>query len=334
METVLITGASSGLGLSHAIYLVNLGYNVIGTTRNVAKLDLDALKLRYQRDHTKYEFLDKAKTKIKPKKSLIPSQIFKNLPELLNKIQFFELDITKDESVSSCIEGIIKWCEEKSINIDVLVNNAGNGFFGSIEDLSIDNVKIQFETNYFGYIRMIQAILPYFRKQNKGKIINTASLAGLIGIPFQSHYCASKAAIMRMSESLQMELREFNISVCTILPGDINTNFNANTAKLTKDNSNLDSIDIDKLLMDIPVSKKSVYKTKADNVWKQIVQNLIVAPPPIVVSKVLLKIIKKNNPKIHNMAGSMTQKTQMVLLRRILSNRFGINGSASFYDID
>ena len=179
MKTILITGASSGLGLSHAIYLTHLGYNVIGTSRNAPALDLSALKAIYLQDHTQFKFLDKLKIKVKTGKSLIPQDILAQVDDLLSKIKYFSLDITDSASVKAGVDAILAHCKEKDLTLDVLINNAGNGYFGSIEELPVENAMAQFNTNYFGQIRMIQAIVPIFRKQGGGKIINTSSMAGL-----------------------------------------------------------------------------------------------------------------------------------------------------------
>ncbi|MHA1433336.1 MAG: SDR family NAD(P)-dependent oxidoreductase, partial [Candidatus Heimdallarchaeota archaeon] len=193
-KVVVITGASSGIGLSHAVFLTQKGYTVFGTCRDKSKIDLDVLKKIYLTDHTKWKFTDKTKTKVEAKKLLIPKKIEQNLNELLKKITFFNMDVTSDESVNQAIKEME--VEAKKINgtgIDVLVNNAGIGFYGSVEEMSMDDWKLTFETNFFGMLRTVRAILPSMKERKNGQIINTSTLGGLIAIPYQTHYSASKA---------------------------------------------------------------------------------------------------------------------------------------------
>jgi NAD(P)-dependent dehydrogenase (short-subunit alcohol dehydrogenase family) len=331
MANIFITGASSGLGLSHAIYLISRGHSVIGTSRNAQKIDRDALARTYLRDHTKFRFIDKEKRHVQPVSELVPPEIKSHLTEYIAKIHFVSLDITKSESIAQTIKDTLAYCQEIEQPLDVLINNAGNGFFGSIEDMPLEQVQQQFDANYFGQIRMIQAFLPYFRSRKQGKIINTSSMAAYIAIPFEAHYAASKAAILRMSEGLRMELAPFHIHVSTICPGDINTNFNANTAHLHGHANTAQSEEIGTLLDNNPVPSSSPYVSFSINPWQRIIQNLIVAPPPLVISKVVAKIVESSKPKMHYTAGSVLQKVQTWLIRRLASAEFSVDGAASFY---
>jgi short-subunit dehydrogenase len=333
MHTILITGASSGLGLSHAIYLTSLGHHVIGTSRNASKIDLNQLKTSFIRDQTKYSYIGKQKNKIKSVKSYLTPQFSSHVEKWIKQIHFITLDITNENSVQQGVQQAITISTKNGWTLDVLINNAGNAYFSSIEDLPIVSVKSQFETNYFGQINMIQAILPWFRKQHSGMIVNTASMAGLIAIPFQGHYCATKAAIMRMSESLRMELDPFNIQVTTLVLGDINTNFNVSTARLHGQSTNTTSLDLENLLKSNATNPNSPYFKISQNPWRRIVQNLVVSPSPISVSRNLGKIIEQSKPKIHNIIGSASQRLQMWLLRRVVSDDFGVNGAAEFFGI-
>ena len=134
------------------------------------------------------------------------------------------LDVTNDASVAGCVEEVIRIAGR----IDVLVNNAGLGIAGAIEDTAIEEARAQFETNFFGVHRMCRAVLPHMRKQGIGHIINMSSLAGQIAIPFQGFYSASKFAIEGYTEALRMEVRSHGIRVCMIEPGDFATAFTAN----------------------------------------------------------------------------------------------------------
>src|SRR3989449_1777981 len=155
-QTVLVTGASSGIGQAIAQLLTERGFNVYGTSR-------------------------------KPTGKLIP------------------LDVRSDDSVRACIDRVGP--------IDVLVNNAGYSLMSAAEETSIDEAKAQLETNFFGAVRMVNAVLPAMRKAGAGKIINIGSLAGITAIPFSAFYTASKFAIDGYSEALWHEVRPFGIHV-------------------------------------------------------------------------------------------------------------------------
>jgi len=138
-----------------------------------------------------------------------------------------ECDILDIECVNRSINAII----EKEGKIDILINNAGMGVSGPVETCSIDKARKQFDVNYFGTINMIQTVLPYMRDKRSGTIINISSLGSKIGIPFQSHYSASKSSIDAMAFSLALEVKEFNVKVCNVLPGDTKTNFTGERQK-------------------------------------------------------------------------------------------------------
>jgi len=324
-KQVLITGATSGMGLSHAIYLTSRGYSVIGTSRQVENIDLEQLKESYIQDHTKYNYIDSAKTEVRPSKILISTKINQNLDKYLEDIQYISMNVTKMNSVTSAIQDLD--------NIDVLINNAGLAHFGPIETYSLEAIQDQFEVNFFGYIRVIQAVLPNMREQMNGQIINTSSLAGLSAIPFMAYYSASKAAILRLTESLKIELRPFNIRVSSLLPGDINTPGNAVTACLYKKDKKFKSTDIKDMIDAIPLEKNSVYYNHGKIAWKTIMRNLIVSPPPIIVSKKVEKIIRAKRPKIHYKSGSKLQIWGVNLMKRFFSENLTTRIMAMFYGL-
>ena len=327
-KRILITGASSGLGLSHSIYLRSRGYEIIGTSRKPEKLSKEVLKKRFLTDHTKFRFTDKAKTKIEPGKIVVPKKIIANLDEILEEILYITMDVSETESVINTINNL-----ESSRPVDILINNAGNGFFGPVEELSLDNAHYQFEVNFFGLIRVLQAIIPIMRARQSGQIINTSSLAGIVCIPFQAHYSASKAAILRLTESLRTELKPFKIRVSSLLPGDINTLFDANTTSLHHEKEVLTSENIAEMKQLIPVSSTSPYFDEANKAWRTIIQNLIVSPPPIIVSKKIEKIIKAKRPKVHYKVGSRLQIYGTTLMKRILSENLTMRIMELFYGL-
>src|SRR5918996_5373424 len=150
-------------------------------------------------------------------------------------LQVIQLDVNDDTSIRNSIERVIS---EKQ-RIDLLVNNAGYGLVGAFEDLSVEEIKSQFETNFFGVIRLTQQVLPIMRKQKSGTIVNVSSGAGLIGFPGMSAYVSSKFALEGLSESMSYELEPFGIRVVIIEPGVIRTNFKKNSVMSKKllDNS-------------------------------------------------------------------------------------------------
>lgn len=139
-------------------------------------------------------------------------------------LEFIDLDVTSQNSVTQSIQKIIRAYDR----IDIVVNNAGYGSFGPIEDISFDEIKRQFETNFFGSVRVIKEVLPIMRKQRAGLIINVSSISGRIAFPFSSVYSASKFAIEGLSESLAYELDQFGIKIILIEPGVVRSNFSNN----------------------------------------------------------------------------------------------------------
>jgi len=134
------------------------------------------------------------------------------------------LDVTQDESVEACIASVI----QAAGRIDAVINNAGMGIAGAIEDTTAAEARSQFETNFFGTHRVCRAVLPHMRARRAGTIINMSSLAGRIALPFQGFYSSTKFAIEAYTEALRMEVRPFGIRVSMIEPGDFATSFTAN----------------------------------------------------------------------------------------------------------
>jgi len=186
-KVALVTGSSTGIGFETCLALARSGFVTCATMRD-------------------------------KKKSGNLEKIARN--ENL-QIKVFDMDVDKDNSVYDTIEKIIT----EFGKINVLVNNAGYGLFGALEDFSMDEIKNQFETNVFGVIRVIRGVLPTMRQQKSGIIINISSLSGLAGIPTQSAYCATKFAVEGLSEALSFELEPFGIKLILIEPGVINTEF-------------------------------------------------------------------------------------------------------------
>ncbi|WP_173916689.1 SDR family oxidoreductase [Halobacillus sp. Marseille-Q1614] len=185
--TVVITGATSGFGYHTAIKCAEKGMKVIATIRNEKKL-----------------------------KVFQQAGLEKSVEE---KIEVWRLDVTKEASIEDFKNSVAKL-----ERVDVLINNAGFAIGGFLEQVPIKDYRRQFETNVFGIIQLIQAVVPKMRKQKFGKIINVSSVSGLIGFPGLSAYVSSKHALEGLSESLRFELKPFGIDVALIEPGSFETN--------------------------------------------------------------------------------------------------------------
>jgi NAD(P)-dependent dehydrogenase (short-subunit alcohol dehydrogenase family) len=186
-NTAIVTGTSSGFGMLCAVELAKAGYKVISTVRSIEKAE-NLLRLADQH----------------------------NVSDL---IQLHTLDVTSEKSVLSFSEYLSKFP-----SVDVLVNNAGFALGGFCEELSIEEYRLQFETNVFGVIAVTQSVLPIMRKNRTGRIINMSSISGKFGFPGLSPYTASKHALEGFSESLRLELKPFGIDVVLIEPGSYQTN--------------------------------------------------------------------------------------------------------------
>ena len=203
MEKVaVVTGTSSGIGFETALALAREGYYTYATMRNTAKGD----KLK----------------ELSSKESL--------------KIDVLELDVDNENSAKTAIKHIL----DQKQRIDVLVNNAGWALWGCVEDVSVDEFKTQFETNFFSIIRLIQEVGPTMRNQGSGTIVNISSVVGRIGFPASPAYISSKFALEGLSESLRFEFAPFGVEVIIIEPGVIKTNFMKNMKMAKK--SELDTV--------------------------------------------------------------------------------------------
>jgi NAD(P)-dependent dehydrogenase (short-subunit alcohol dehydrogenase family) len=315
MKTVLVTGASSGLGLSHAVYLVSRGYDVYGTSRRADKLKREELREIFTTDHAKYRFAGRDKTRVTAAGSLLPERIGKNLDRCLEKIRFVTMDVSDDRSVAAAVKKITA-----ADRVDVLVNNAGYLQWGAAEETPVAEARRLFETDYFGPLRVALALLPHFKKGGGGRIVNTSSLAALVGLPFMVHYSAAKAGLERLTEALRVELEPFGVLVSSLLPGDINTRVNSNLIAALRKDRTLRSVDVDRLLAGVATPSGSPYRPRSQAMWEIFVRNHIVAPPPLVVSRLLEKVIVARRPKVHYTVGSFTQAQAMKFLRWLLTD--------------
>lgn len=152
----------------------------------------------------------------------------------IGKVRMLVADVTSPSSIHQAVDKIMT----EQGRIDVLINNAGIGIGGALELASDEEVSKQMNTNFYGVVNMCREVLPVMRKARNGKIINISSIGGVMGIPYQGFYSASKFAIEGFSEALALEVHPFNIKVCLVEPGDFNTGFtdNRNISELTKEN--------------------------------------------------------------------------------------------------
>jgi NAD(P)-dependent dehydrogenase (short-subunit alcohol dehydrogenase family) len=187
-----------------------------------------------------------------------------------------ELDVDYDASVESAFASIMR----SESRLDVVVNSAGYGLAGAVEDTSIDEATKQFETNFFGVLRVCRAALPIMRRQSRGYIVNVSSIGGVLGIPFQSIYSASKFALEGLSEALRMEVEPYGIRVVLIQPGNYRTEFTANRVTAVK--------------ADRPSPYYDLF-TKALSVMEK---DELEAPEPEEVARVIERAVLSDSPRL------------------------------------
>lgn len=239
-KIALVTGSSSGIGFETSLALAREGYHTYASMRDTKK-------------GTKIQEIARKE----------------NIP-----ITVIPLDVDKPESIKSAINQIM--AENK--RIDVLVNNAGYGVFGCLEDLTIDELKAQFDTNFFSIVRLIQEVVPIMRNRKTGAIVNISSVAGKIGFPGSPAYISSKFALEGLSECLRYELSPFGINTIIIEPGVIKTNF------------------FDSMKMPKNAKPDSPYKDITNKVVAGVKMMAEMGTPPKEVADVIIKALKENNP--------------------------------------
>ncbi|PFX26339.1 retinol dehydrogenase 8-like [Stylophora pistillata] len=221
-KIVLVSGCSSGIGLSAAILLASdqhKRFKVYATMRNLEK---------------KKELEERGKY-------------------VLGDTLFIKaMDVCSDDSVNAVVQEVISAHQR----IDVVINNAGIGYFGPLEVQSMDSARNIFETNFFGVLRLTRAVLPYMKSNKEGHIICVSSMGGINGVPFNGIYCASKFAVEGLCESLAPLLKTFNVRCSVIEPGPVSTSFFANTKMISESDALLDEVDDEtKHLLDNCVKK-------------------------------------------------------------------------------
>ncbi len=264
-KVVLITGGSSGIGKAIALFLVNHGFTVYGTTRSLKK----------HQDFEGFELL--------------------------------ELDVRDAATIKQAVTTIL----EKEGQLDVLINNAGVGITGPLEETPSKEIKNTFDVNVKGPVEVIQAVLPQMRKQKHGLIINITSIAGYMGLPFRGIYSASKSALGIITEALRLETKKFGIHITNLAPGDFATNIAAGRYHA-------------------PLLDNSAYNKTYGQALQQIDEGVDHGEDPIIVAKKVLKIISTKSPKVHYKVGSFMQRFSIVLkailpdkiYEKLLSNHY------------
>ncbi len=206
--------------------------------------------------------------------------------------EMLELDVTNLESMQQAVEFIIT----KEGRLDFLVNNAGMGITGPIEETPTEEIRKVFETNFFGALEMIKLVAPHMRKQHSGMVINITSIAGYMGLPYRGIYSATKGALGITTEAYRMELKEFNIKMTTVAPGDFATNIAAGRYHT-------------------PVHNESPYKENYGNTLKLMDEHVDAGMDTKVMAKVIHKIMNTRSPKVHYRIGFFMQKISIVLKR-------------------
>jgi NAD(P)-dependent dehydrogenase (short-subunit alcohol dehydrogenase family) len=254
-KVVLITGGSSGIGKAIGQYLTQKGYEVFGTTRNLAK-----------------------------------NQGFSDF-------QLLEMDVHNAQSVATAVSQVIT----KSGRIDVLINNAGVGITGPIEETPDTEIHHAFETNLYGPIRVMKSVLPHMREQGSGFIINITSIAGYMGLPYRGIYSATKGALELVTESIRMEVKGFGVRVTNLAPGDFATNIASGRYHS-------------------PVRNDSPYKEPYGFSLETMNAHVDQGQEPMVVAEKVYRLLQKEQPKVHYLVGSFMQRFSIVL-KKLLPDR-------------
>lgn len=207
------------------------------------------------------------------------------------------LDVREVASIQSAVATII----QEAGRLDIVINNAGVGITGPLEEIPMDEIKNNFETNFFGPIEVMKAVLPQMRSQQSGLIINITSIAGYMGLPYRSVYSASKGALELITEALRMEVKSFGIQITNVAPGDFATNIAAGR-------------------FHAPVLQGSAYETVYGSVLQTMDAHVDSGSNPNEMAEAVYQIILNPNPKIHYKVGAFMQKFSIVL-KRILPDK-------------
>ncbi|MCW1148479.1 SDR family oxidoreductase [Flavobacterium lacisediminis] len=202
------------------------------------------------------------------------------------------LDVRDKQSIVNCVAEVI----QKSGRLDIVINNAGVGITGPIEEIPTEEIRNNFETNLFGPIEVMKSVLPQMREQKSGLIINITSIAGYMGLPYRGIYSASKGALELITEALRMEVKSFGIQITNVAPGDFATNIAAGRYHA-------------------PVVKGSAYEVPYGNTLKEMDSHVDSGSNPNEMAEAIFAIIQTDKPKVHYKVGAFMQKFSIVLKR-------------------
>ncbi|WP_338840046.1 SDR family oxidoreductase [Flavobacterium ginsenosidimutans] len=219
----------------------------------------------------------------------------RNPEKVLNSVfPLVALDVRNSDSIKTAVNEII----ETSGRLDIVINNAGVGITGPLEEIPTEEIRNNFETNFFGPIEVMKAALPQMRKQNSGLIINITSIAGYMGLPYRSVYSASKGALELITEALRMEVKAFGVEITNVAPGDFATNIAAGRYHA-------------------PVIKDSAYEKVYGEVLATMNDHVDAGSNPNEMAEAVYKIIQTKKPNVHYKVGAFMQKFSIVLKRAL-----------------
>jgi NAD(P)-dependent dehydrogenase (short-subunit alcohol dehydrogenase family) len=219
----------------------------------------------------------------------------RNPEKVLNSVfPLVALDVRNSDSIKTAVNKII----ETSGRLDIVINNAGVGITGPLEEIPTEEIRNNFETNFFGPIEVMKAALPQMRKQNSGLIINITSIAGYMGLPYRSVYSASKGALELITEALRMEVKAFGVEITNVAPGDFATNIAAGRYHA-------------------PVIKNSAYEKVYGDVLATMNDHVDAGSNPNEMAEAVYKIIQTKKPNVHYKVGAFMQKFSIVLKRAL-----------------
>ncbi|MBK8601186.1 MAG: SDR family oxidoreductase [Flavobacterium sp.] len=215
----------------------------------------------------------------------------RNLEKITNSVfPLITLDVRNSDSIQAAVAKVISI----SGRLDILINNAGIGITGPLEEIPMEEIKANFDTNFFGPIAVMQAVLPQMREQQTGLIINISSIAGYMGLPYRSIYSASKGALSLVTEALRMEVKSFGIHITDVAPGDFATNIAAGR-------------------FHAPVIKDSAYEKPYAATLQMMDAHVDSGSNPLEMAAAIYAIIQNPNPKVHYRVGLLLQKFSIVL---------------------
>jgi NAD(P)-dependent dehydrogenase (short-subunit alcohol dehydrogenase family) len=216
-------------------------------------------------------------------------------PAASSLVESISMDIRDDASARDAVAGVMA----REGRIDILVNSAGIAIAGAVEDTSIEEARDQFDVNFHGVLRMCRAVLPGMREQRAGCIVNIGSIGGLVAIPYQGLYSASKFALEGLSESLRMEVSRFGVNVVLIEPGDHRTGLTANRRRTAESGSN------------------PAYRDRFLRAAERMAADEQNGPEPEAVARLLLRVVKKARPRLRYATGPVPERA-VIWLKRLL----------------